>query len=105
MKKKYGEVANETIISSLDRLIAKVFKALPLKEESCETLDEYLEGLVRELIGTTEVTSKLGNHGEFLTVISTIQSLIKQDVYKDYRKDVLKCVNLVRKIKNEFEGS
>jgi hypothetical protein len=103
MKSKYGEMPNEAIISSLDRLIAKVFKALPLREEGCETLVEYLEGLVRELIGVTEVVSKLKNHGEFLSVIGTIQSLINQDDFKTYRKDVLKCVNLVRKIKNELE--
>lgn len=105
MTKKYSDIPKETIVPSLDRLIGKIYKSLPLKEEKCETLDEYLEGLVRELISESKVVSKLTTHGEFLSVISILHSLIEQEDFKIYRKDVFKCIDLVKKIKTEIENS
>ena len=43
MKTKYGDIPNEMIVNYKQRLIDKVFKILPMKEEGWDTWNLYMK--------------------------------------------------------------
>lgn len=102
METKYGELPIEILNRSLDRLIAKVYKILPMKEEDCVTLGEYIEGTIRELVGTKEIVNILKEHDEFLSLLGILENLINESEKRIYKKDVFKAITLIKKIKEEL---
>jgi hypothetical protein len=98
MKTKYGYIPEESVISYLERLKGKVYKILPMKEEKCPTLDEYISNLIRELVSTSEVIESLKYEGDLLSLISTLDGLIGQEDFKAFRSDVLKSMTIIKKM-------
>lgn len=96
MNTKYGNIPNQLVISSLERLTGKVYKILPMREEGCNTLDEYIENLLRELISHKELVDELKYEGELLSLINTINALIGQDNFDEFRSDVLKALGIIK---------
>lgn len=103
---KYGEIPTDVLISSLNRLTGKVFKILPMREENCDTLDEYVKNLLRELINTKSLIRSLKDEGDLLSLLSTLEGMTSNDVDLDIcRSDVFKCMGIIKKmIDNLSEG-
>ena len=78
-----------------EKLIGQIFKLLPLKEESCNTLTENISSIIFELGG---LNSLLGNKQEMITIISVLEALKCEENMKMYRSQVFKCTNLVDKV-------
>jgi hypothetical protein len=105
MKTKYGNLPNQVIISSLDRLTGKVFKILPMREEDCRTLDEYVSNLIRELINTKSLIENLKFEGELLSLISTLEGLTDNDINLSVCKsDVFKSIDIIKKMVGNLKG-
>lgn len=106
MNTKYGEIPNQVIISSLVRLKGKVFKILPMREEKCETLDLYVDNLIRELVNTKNLVNELQDDGEFLSLLSTLKGLSDNNIDVNIcRSDVFKCMDIIKKmIDNLYKG-
>jgi hypothetical protein len=105
MKTKYGTIPNQVIISSLQRLTGKVYKILPMKEEGCKTLDEYVSNLLRELINSKELIENLQFEGELFSLISTLEGLTNKEVdLTTYRSDVFKSLGIIKKMVGRLKG-
>lgn len=105
MKTKYGHIPNQVIISSLERLTGKVFKILPMREEGCNTLDEYVSNLLRELINSKELIESLQFEGELFSLISTLEGLAHNDIDLTVcRSDVFKSIDIIKKMVGNLKG-
>jgi hypothetical protein len=103
MNTKYGNIPDQLVISYLERLTGKVYKILPMKEEKCNTLDEYIENLLRELISNKDVIEEQKYEGDMMTLINTMNALIGQECFDEFRSDVLKSLNIIKKMKKSFK--
>lgn len=104
METKYGQLPDEMLIVYVNGMIAKVYKMLPMKQTEAKTLANYMESTLREFIGQKELVCELRNNEEFLTIIGTLESLLNQDDFKNFRSDIFKVINLIEKIKIKLGG-
>lgn len=102
MKTLYGELPNDLLIAYVDGLIDKIFKLLPLREENSLTLNKYIEGLLREIIGGKELIEELKNNQDIISILGILQNLMNENNFESYRSDIFKCINLVKKIKKSL---
>jgi len=71
--------------------VNKVFKILPLKEESNEGLSEYIDSLIIQLVGAMETYPELKVSQEYLSVVNSIY-YFQKNVFstKQCRREVFK---------------
>lgn len=107
MKFKYGHLSDDLIELYLNNLVGRVYKILPMKEEDSLTLNTYISSLAHELTGFYLAVEK-GKQDEYmLRVLLTLENLIdndnttSQDIYK---REVFKCINLIKKIQQRGGG-
>jgi hypothetical protein len=98
IKTPYGEIDNEYIYSYLTKLTGRVFKILPMQEEGCETLESYVDSLVREIIGNSRIFM-----GEEMLIISGTLKGIDFNNHESLRSDVFKITNMIDKIKERVK--
>lgn len=103
IKTKYYALPNEYFANYFNFLIGKVWKILPMTEESDHNLKQYMEGLQRELIGNLNLVEDLKCDGYFVTLLNKIEFLINEE-YDHYicRKEVFECIDLIKKIANKY---
>lgn len=105
MQTKYGSIPDQVIISSLNRLLGKVYKILPMREEECKTLDEYISNLIRELVNTKSLIESLQFEGELLSLLSTLEGLTDNDIdFTLFRSDVFKSMDIIKKMIGNLKG-
>jgi len=95
-----GDISNDDLKLYFKRLINKIFKLLPLKEEGCGTLEQYFDSLMLELCGGEEL---FYHHEMFLELIFNLYSLKDLEEIKLYRSQVFKCINICQNICNKLE--
>ena len=104
MRTKYNiNIENRLISNYLESLVDRFYKILPLKESCEETLPQYLESLLRELIGFDKLVSFISYDDRYVTLLSIVQYLIDNDVDVDIvRTDVFRAINILKKIKRKY---
>jgi hypothetical protein len=101
IKTKYGYMDKSDLVEYFERLRKRIWKILPMKDDNCATLDEYLNHLMVELSGGNEITLK---SGLFIELIINLEPLRYLDEKKDYKPQVFKCTNICKKIIKKLEG-
>ena len=104
MKTKYGNLPDESLVVYMEGLIGKVWKILPLKEEQSLTVERYIEGLLRELIGNQDLVYELSNNKDFLSILGTLNELINVEEKEIYRSDIFKTISLIERMKVSLVG-
>jgi intergrase/recombinase len=66
-----------------------------MKEEKIDTIQEYIEGLNRELIQSLDMFE---NCERILSVVCILEGLIHECEHDIYRKDVLHCCNIISRL-------
>lgn len=97
-KTKYGKIPNCFIDEYKDRLIGRVFKILPMVEEKSDTWDVYIESLLFELHGMDVLIQELNCNSDFLILLATLEELKKEHEHSVVKREVFKCVDLVKKL-------
>jgi hypothetical protein len=105
MRTKYGEVSEELVSNYYDRLVNRVFKLLPLKEEENPTIAVYLESIMLELVGGKELSDDFKNNADFLSLIMTLEGLSQITNMITYKREIFKCINIVRKLQSISVGN
>lgn len=89
MNSRYGAINDDCLDLYLSKLIGRVFKIIPLREENVDTLDLYVDSLIRELVGSSNVF--FGD--DLLLICGTLKGLdfsnhklLKSDVFKVIRQ-------------------
>lgn len=92
-------IENIKLKQYLNNLINRVFKILPMNEEKCETLDDYVDGLVRELIGN----SKMISGDDLLKIVGTLKGMDFKSREK-IKSDVFKTINTIEYVVKKVGG-
>lgn len=104
MESKYGNIPDPHIIEYVNKLVNRVYKILPMKEEKSSTVNTYLESLLRELIGNKKLIISLYRNEDFVILIGTLQGLLNEDNIKICKSDIFKCITHIKRIKVALDG-
>jgi primosomal protein N'' len=101
MKTRYGSIANSIAEKGFQQYVGKFFKILPMFEEKCPTLSQYIQSLNREMVGLSHLVIQMENQEEFLTLIATLEGLSKIDLsVEEVKSDVFKSISILKKMKS-----
>lgn len=101
---KYYAIPNAYFGNYFKFLIGRVWKILPMNEENNAYLQDYMEGLQRELIGNMHLVEQLKHDGYFITLLNKIEYLINEDyTHEICRKEVFECVEIVKKLQDKYK--
>jgi hypothetical protein len=98
---------NSVLFSSYKKaLVNKVYKILPLYEESNVGLFANIQSLIYELHGILIVIHSLNKNANFLSLIAILESLSDDSLFFDLdhetvKREVFKCLDLVKKMDME----
>lgn len=102
---KYGNISSGNFSCYFESLVNKVFKILPMKEAETETLNTYLDSLLRELIGNSDLVLTLKEEPAFISVVSILSYLANEDYdIPVCRQEVFKCIHLLKDIRERCFG-
>jgi hypothetical protein len=99
----YENFPDEMLMNWFKYLTGRVFKILPLSENSPDTLRNYMESLMVELTGSKALLKKIRYDGNFMSLLSTLQYFIDNECKHDvYKREVFKCIDLIQKIQTQY---
>lgn len=104
MNTKYGQLPDEMLLVYVNGMTAKIFKMLPMKEQSTKSLPVYMNAILREFHGLKELVEQFKHNEEFLTILGVVESLLTQDDLSIFRSDILKILNLIGRLKSSLGG-
>jgi CTP:phosphocholine cytidylyltransferase-like protein len=99
MQTKYNKVVDDSFAKAyLEKLVDKIFKLLPLREEKNENLHKYHESIMVELVGFADLFVEIKNKSEFVSMMASLEGLMKIEDMSLYRRKVFECINLCKKV-------
>lgn len=102
MNTKYGILNQSVAEKGFQQYVGKFFKILPMFEEKCPTLPQYVHSLNREMVGLSHLVNELENKEEFLTLVATLEGLSRNDISVDeVKSDVFKSISILKKLKSK----
>ena len=76
---------------------------LKFYEQEPDTLKDYLDSLLLELIGSKELIFIIRNDANFISLLSTLQYFIDNECTHDvFRREVFKCIDIIKKIQRKY---
>jgi hypothetical protein len=98
-KNKYGgELEKSEIAAYLERLVGRIYKLLPIRENSETDFQNNHKTLMEELAGGERL---LKGYGIYLELLNKLESLPALTEHKQFRKSILESIDTVNKIKAE----
>jgi hypothetical protein len=102
MNTKYGTINQKVMDSGLQQYVGRFFKILPMFEEKCPTLKQYIQSLNREMIGLSNLVIKLHHYEDFLSLIATLENLTRDNLtVEEVKSDVFKSISILKKMKSK----
>jgi hypothetical protein len=98
MRTKYGQIDDELLAKYIERLVNKIFKLLPLKQESNPTLVEYHKSLMLELNGANSLVIALQGDANFMCLICSLEGLLSIEDDKTYRSKIFELIGICKKL-------
>ena len=96
MQTKYGDYSPLSFSEYKKSLIDRVWCLIPLREEKCQTINQNIERLNRELNGLIDVCDKENKY--IFTIIHLLENSLHEEDFQVYRSDILRCCELIKKI-------
>lgn len=99
----YSLLSRKSLANYFDFLIGKVYKILPMKEENCITLSDYLTDLKDELLGNSDLLLFLSEEPQFISLLNIIQFLIGNEYdQKKCKRKVFTAIHIIEDINNKY---
>ena len=104
MMTKYNiEISNRLYYNRLGNLINQFYKILPIKESGEPTLEKYMEGLLRELLGTSELIEALEYDAQYMSLVAILQYMIDHECdVSIVRSDVFKAIGILKRMREKY---
>lgn len=102
---KYGELPDEMLIDYVNKMMGKVHKIYPLKENNIQTLNKYIESLIREFVNCEKIVFNFRDDQDFLQLISILESFLSQEDMLVYRSDWLKAKHIIERMQDKLGDS
>jgi hypothetical protein len=99
---KYGAFNKSVAEKGFQQYVGKFFKILPMFEEQCPTLPQYIQSLNREMVGLSKLVLEVENQEEFLTLVATLENLTNKNIsVEEVKSDVFKSISIIKKLKSK----
>lgn len=98
MKTKYGYLLDDSFDKYKNKLVDRVYKILPMKEEESITLNKYMTSLISELVGAVEVLNDVDKKGNIVSVIFVLENLIEEQDRDIIKREIFKVIDTIKKI-------
>ena len=91
-------------------MVGKVYKILPLKEESDSGKDthceEYIHSLCADAMGAIETFPELQINSSYITILNALQFLSTNEFnHATCKREVFKMIRLLQQIEHEIGGA
>lgn len=105
MMTKYEiEISRDLMVNKFTDMVNQFYKILPLKENNSPTLQQYMVGFMRELLGLQSLMNDLNNDGLFANLLGILQYLIDNDCdTSTIKTDVFKAIGIVKKLQQKYK--
>lgn len=101
----YGEEISREIISRrCEDLVGQFYKILPLKENASVTVSQYIEALLREMLGMQSLIPAWHNDGGYLSLLGILQYFLDHpdcDV-GIVKSDVFKAIKIIKRLREKY---
>lgn len=100
-------ISSDLIANYFRNLVNRFFKILPMRENNESSLDEYIQGFQRELIGVRNFVPDLKENPQYLTLLAILQYLIdnindSSFTHLKVRREVFKAISVCEKLKSVY---
>lgn len=97
------EISRHMASKYLEALVNRFYKILPIKESGESTLNQYIESLLREMMGARELITFIHEDDRFLTLLAILQYFIDNDVsIAVVRSDVFRAIGILKKLQKKY---
>lgn len=84
----------------LCKLIDRIYKIIPLKEDNIETVGSYIENIIEEILGNAELINSINYDSRVMIITSTLYSIIGATEHDIYKRSVFKCIRYIEQLKD-----
>lgn len=98
LQTNYGDIVPNVFCEYKKKLINRVYKILPMKEEKCETLNKYISSLIRELVGAKLMSEYIEDKETFAIIIFTLEQLKDEEDLLIVKQEVFKTIKLIKQM-------
>lgn len=99
-------INNEIICGYFKRLVNKLFKILPMRENNEESLVTYMKCLQIELLGFQEFIISINNDADYLAILSILQYLIDNPDCSIHhvKREVFSAISICNRLQARFKS-
>lgn len=96
------QVNKNSVIEEFDKLINRIFKLLPEREEGKEW-QTPLRNLIVEIVGLNNLFLDELDLLPIIARLEGLMSLDKEDDFFIFRSNIFECCSLISKVKNQWD--
>lgn len=97
------EISDRMASKYLKTLVNRFYKILPLKEDEEDSLQPYLDSLLREMLGLHDLISLLKDDDRYLTLLSMVQYFISHETsVSEVRTEVFRAISILKKLQEKY---
>lgn len=85
----------------LCKLVDRIYKIIPLKEENVDTIGSYIENLIEEIMGNAELINSIDYDSRVMIITSTLCSVTNSNDHDAYKRSVFKCIRYIEQLKDK----
>ncbi len=105
MMTKYGvQVSRDMCGAKSSELINQFFKIIPLRENGSDTIAQYMEGLLREMLGMEQLITEWHEDGQYLSLLAILQYHVDHPEcdLAIVRSDVFKAIGIIKRLQKKY---
>lgn len=103
MNTNYGEISSSMVSNYLNALINRFYKILPIKESGEATLGQYIESLIREMIGMQKLMDFLHHDDRYMTLLAILQYFTDHDTdVAAVKTEVFRAIGILKKLQAKY---
>ena len=104
MMTKYDiEISDTLFANKIRRYVNQFYKILPIKESGEPTLQNYMESLLREMLGSKALITALDDDPQYITLVSILEYMVDSDCdVATVKTEVFKAINILKQMEQKF---
>lgn len=105
MMTSYGvEISRNMCCAKAEELVGQFYKILPLREHGSTTIVQYMEGLLREMLGLEQLILEWKEDGQYASLLGILKYHINNpdcDI-SIVRSDVFKAIGIIKRLQKKY---
>lgn len=99
----HQDISDRLVANYMDSLTNKFFKILPLSEDECATLPDYLDSFLFELVGNGELVVMLNCDAQYMELTGILRRLIDcHSCVKEVKREVFHAIRICKTLSERY---